>query len=218
MRIHPTIESNNIIVTEFNDNCDNCDSNDSLVCAICLDNVSTDHKFLSCNHLFHPKCIVHWSSRQKKNYIKPTCPLCKLEYEYNKFSNNILLYHINYIESYIKKFRFVLQNGYIPYIDRKYIKYLLKNYKKLNSKLHHEYKSYIECSCKSWYLTCSIIPIPEYIIQIISVSEQQYKEKNKNKNKNKNIINNNIKLLSIKYLNHCKSYIIVTLKIVYKYL
>jgi hypothetical protein len=44
-------------------------------CIICLESLySKDQAILSCNHVFHYKCIGDWI-KKKKNYNK-ICPLC----------------------------------------------------------------------------------------------------------------------------------------------
>jgi hypothetical protein len=61
--------------------CDDCDEETS--CAICLALIKPENEkdyekkqfiSLSCNHIFHNNCILHWFTNY--NYI---CPLCKKE-------------------------------------------------------------------------------------------------------------------------------------------
>jgi hypothetical protein len=50
--------------------CKNKNKN-NIECAICLEILTKNVKKLSCNHIFHKKCIVQW--KRKSN----TCPLCR---------------------------------------------------------------------------------------------------------------------------------------------
>jgi len=43
------------------------------MCSICLTDVTLDKKALSCNHIYHKKCIDKWLER------KSTCPVCRKE-------------------------------------------------------------------------------------------------------------------------------------------
>ncbi len=41
------------------------------ICAICLESDSVCNIKLSCGHIFHQRCISHWTR------INPVCPLCR---------------------------------------------------------------------------------------------------------------------------------------------
>ena len=43
-------------------------------CSICLDDLKYEIAVLSCNHIFHYKCIACWQTRNKNNIL--ICPLC----------------------------------------------------------------------------------------------------------------------------------------------
>tara|TARA_B100000902_G_C27147487_1_gene831898 strand:+ start:28 stop:720 length:693 start_codon:yes stop_codon:yes gene_type:complete len=43
------------------------------MCSICLTDVTLDKKVLSCDHVYHKKCIDKWLER------KSTCPVCRKE-------------------------------------------------------------------------------------------------------------------------------------------
>ena len=43
------------------------------MCSICLTDITLDKKELSCNHMYHKKCIDKWLER------KSTCPVCRKE-------------------------------------------------------------------------------------------------------------------------------------------
>lgn len=43
------------------------------MCSICLTDVTLDKKVLSCDHVYHKKCIDKWLDR------KSTCPVCRKE-------------------------------------------------------------------------------------------------------------------------------------------
>ena len=42
-------------------------------CAICLDDLGTKVRVLTCKHRFHPACIDNWCLRQNNK----TCPYCR---------------------------------------------------------------------------------------------------------------------------------------------
>jgi hypothetical protein len=62
-------------------------------CSICLEIISRKKIILTCNHVFHPKCIREWI--QKKN----TCPLCRAKNDLS-MPKKTIQYH-----SLIKKIR-----------------------------------------------------------------------------------------------------------------
>lgn len=187
----------------YNNICDN--SYNEQICAICLEDVNINNIFLECDHLFHQLCIIRWSRKQIFNKQPPTCPLCKNQYEYNTFSNKILLYYINHIETYMEKFKLVLKNKSISNGDKNNIRKLLKKYQIFYKTLKYEKKNYKECFHKSKYFTCSINPIPDNIIQLISITEQQIREKEQQLEYEKNNTSeNDNNLLPEKYTNFCK--------------
>ena len=49
-----------------------------LTCGICLDEVKVGNKWAitKCNHVFHPKCIKRWLT---KECIHPKCPMCNTD-------------------------------------------------------------------------------------------------------------------------------------------
>ncbi|XP_055607519.1 uncharacterized protein LOC129755177 [Uranotaenia lowii] len=49
-------------------------------CAICLEPIRGEQKFLSCCHQFHDRCIEHWLD------YKETCPICRMPHNIPEFS------------------------------------------------------------------------------------------------------------------------------------
>lgn len=160
------------------------------ICAICLESVDTDNKFLPCDHLFHPLCIIRWSKQQIINDATHYCPYCKNSYEYNLLSNKIMLYHINYTQIYIQKCILVLQSNMVTPCDIKYIKKLLINYNNINCILKHEHKTYREHCYKSQYFDCYILPISSDFIKILSNIEQNTLKETRDSSENTD--NNNL--------------------------
>jgi len=211
MRIYPYPTSDDNIIemnpTSYRDNSynyndkDNDNTENEQICCICLGAVSSDNLFLACNHLFHPPCIVRWFQRQKFNNAHPSCPFCKEIYNDTLFSNKILLYHIKYTETHIKKFKVILKNGLVSYIDRIRIRKLLQKYTNLNHILKSEKKTHSKCPYKSRYFNCDIIPLPNDIIQIISTIEKEKEKKKEEEEPDE-------KLLPKKQIYFCKNRII----------
>ena len=56
-------------------------------CTICLEEFKENEigVFLTCNHVFHEKCIVKWSNRQKSNSTIPDCPNCRKKLQIVKY-------------------------------------------------------------------------------------------------------------------------------------
>ena len=220
MRIYPTYDN-----SIFEMNCTNHynqyyddNSNNEHICAICLAQVNTDNKFLTCDHLFHPLCIIRWSKRQKMNKAITSCPCCKVTYNYNVFSDKIISYHINYTETYIQKFQLVLKSRFISYINRLHIKKLLTNYKNINSILKQEQKTYCGKCYKSKYFDCYITPISSDLVKLISIIEQQFREKERlelqeKSNSSENTDNN---LLPKIYSSFCKNKFFSLFTCIYK--
>ena len=51
-------------------------STNTEICGICRDELVSDIKTLSCNHVFHTKCIDAWIARH------PKCPFCRTRVVY----------------------------------------------------------------------------------------------------------------------------------------
>ena len=189
MRIHPINSTNNIVemtneIVINNNNNNNMDNNEHL-CSICLISVSSENKFLECNHLFHPECIIRWFQRQKYNHYIPSCPYCKDNYDEIGFTNKIILYHINCIQNYIEKLKFVLKKGLISYIQRKRIKNLLKIYIKLINVIKNDQKNNGNQLDNSNFFTCDIMPLPPDIIRLILLTEKEVTEEENEKKREK---------------------------------
>jgi hypothetical protein len=45
--------------------------NEDIECIICYDTITSDKITLSCNHIYHKKCINTWKR------TNPTCPVCR---------------------------------------------------------------------------------------------------------------------------------------------
>ena len=49
----------------------------SLECTICLRQITTTYTKLTCQHMFHPACIMGWLRTREDNCLAATCPVCR---------------------------------------------------------------------------------------------------------------------------------------------
>ena len=48
-------------------------------CAVCLEALGEQKRFLPCTHVFHPACVEPWFAQCRTNNSKLTCPECRTE-------------------------------------------------------------------------------------------------------------------------------------------
>jgi hypothetical protein len=114
-------------------------SNENIECAICLSNITDEVPLLSCNHLFHIKCIVKWSKVQLYKKFIQRCPLCKSKYNYRQFAANVLKYNTILLHNMINKLEFIINNNNnIAFINYIRIKLLIYNYTNIYNKIKYE--------------------------------------------------------------------------------
>ena len=152
------------------------DSYNEPICIICLDIINHEKIFLECTHSFHIECIIKWANKQIFNKRNTSCPICKLEYEYNTLVATILKHKVDIVKTYIKQLKFVLNNNkFLLYNDKKYIKMLLIKYNLIIETVKTTKNTEL-----SKLVNIVILPLPDNIRNIIHSTESIIESKQAN--------------------------------------
>lgn len=110
------------------------------ICAICYEEMNIDIYELSCNHIFHYKCLYEYLNEVSNNFIlclcKFTCPICRNQF--NKYTIHDILYNYLYIiknktkDYNIRLYKNVLHSKYIKF--KILLQKCVKNHYKQNIK------------------------------------------------------------------------------------
>ena len=179
MRIHPFNEINDESVidisNEINDESvieiNEQTLDDTLLCAICLENIDSPDKLISCVHLYHPKCIIRWYKKQTIDGMTPSCPTCKKQYDSYLFAIKILNKKIEKFQNMIDSLYFILNhNKSLTWNDRKFIKstIIIYNNTITNIKIDKNLNPH-----KSRFLDYNIISLPCIIEKLLSITKNQ---------------------------------------------
>lgn len=71
------------------------------ICAICLENISSDEEHpncFNCQHKFHSNCVNQWIQTKLDEDTIPSCPTCKNECDIAYLINRIIQQRINQTE------------------------------------------------------------------------------------------------------------------------
>jgi len=137
------------------------------LCIICLSSNTNNNILLPCNHIFHIQCIIQWSITQITRKIKPSCPMCKINYDFNKFTKTILQKYINQIETIISQLDFLINNAKLSNKQKFFLTNLKKDYKRGLFLIKKE-KDPINII----FLKREVTPLSNSIIQLIIETEQ----------------------------------------------
>ena len=84
---------------------------DNEICAICLENISSDDEYpncFNCQHKFHSNCVNQWINTKLEEDTIPVCPTCKNECDLSYLINRIIQERINQTEDSNIKFPIVV--------------------------------------------------------------------------------------------------------------
>ena len=130
-------------------------------CAICLTDIIVEDALLSCNHLFHVKCILKWSKCQIKKHNPPSCPLCRIEYNYTQFAKNVLNNNSKLIKNIISKLKYIINNTKLSFINYFHIKLVIYKFYIMIHNIKYE-----KDPLNSYYFNNMILQLPPTIEQI----------------------------------------------------
>ena len=80
LQLEKQFNSFKIVITDLEE----LKKEDNDTCAICLEEDEDDNKMvkLSCNHIFHQKCIEDWVKVQHSSGVVPQCAICRQKIDY----------------------------------------------------------------------------------------------------------------------------------------